>query len=135
MATEIPLKAEDIVLLQKRLAGELEQLKKEINAELERDDLSRYTSIIDEVRDRGDQSVADLYSDLELHLVERQVERLGDVERALQRIEDKAFGICEDCSLAISKPRLEADPTVRRCVSCQTRVENVPSAKDVTPSL
>ena len=135
MVTEEAIQARDVAHLQRRLTDELEQLKKEINEELARDDLSRYAAVIDAVRDRGEESVADLYSDLELHLIERQVERLGNIEAALQRILGNAFGICIDCALPINKARLEADPAVARCLNCQTRVESVPSAKDVTPSL
>lgn len=135
MMAEAQLQVEDIAELRIRLDDELKQLKKEIIEELARDDLSRYSSVIDAVRDRGEESVADLYSDLELQLVERQVDRLGIVEGALQRINNNVYGICVDCSLPIAKPRLEADPAVPRCMSCQTKAENIPSAKDVTPSL
>lgn len=135
MAAEVQIQAQDIVVLQARLDDERRQLKQEINEELARDDLSRYTSVIDAVRDRGEESVADLYSDLELQFVARQVERLGMVENALQRIADNTYGICLDCALPITKPRLEADPAVPRCVRCQTKVESAPSAKDTTPSL
>lgn len=135
MEAEVHMQTEDVAALQGRLIEELEQLKKEINEELSRDDLSRYTSVIDAVRDRGEESVADLYSDLELHLIERHVERLGIVESALQRISDKVYGTCIDCSLPVNKLRLEADPAVPRCVSCQTKVENIPTSTDATPSL
>lgn len=135
MAAETQLQSQDIAALKARLADECKRLKKEINEELARDDLSKYTSVIDAVRDRGEESVADLYSDLELQLVERHVQRLWAIERALERTQGHVYGICQDCAQPISKPRLEADPAAARCVGCQTKVENVPSAKDLTPSL
>ena len=40
------------------------------------------------------------------------------IHAALDRIEDGAFGFCEDCGEDISDGRLELDPCVTRCVSC-----------------
>ncbi|GGF52712.1 transcriptional regulator, TraR/DksA family [Mameliella alba] len=37
---------------------------------------------------------------------------------ALARIEDGAFGYCEDCGEEIAIKRLELDPTAMRCISC-----------------
>ena len=42
-----------------------------------------------------------------------------DVERALARLEIGVYGICEDCSRAISLERLRALPEATRCVNCQ----------------
>ena len=42
-----------------------------------------------------------------------------DVERALARLEIGGYGICEDCSRAISLERLRALPEATRCVNCQ----------------
>ena len=42
-----------------------------------------------------------------------------DVERALARLEVGGYGICEDCSRAISRERLHALPEATRCVNCQ----------------
>ncbi|WP_311197280.1 TraR/DksA family transcriptional regulator [Aliiroseovarius crassostreae] len=40
------------------------------------------------------------------------------IHAALERIEDGAFGFCEDCGEDIPNGRLELDPCVTRCVSC-----------------
>ena len=46
-----------------------------------------------------------------------------DIERrrlraALDRIEDGAFGYCEDCGEQIAPARLDLDPGTTRCISC-----------------
>lgn len=46
-------------------------------------------------------------------------EKQRDVERALARLEIGGYGICEDCSRAISLERLRALPEATRCVNCQ----------------
>ena len=49
---------------------------------------------------------------------------LEEVERALHRIEDGKFGICEDCGQEIAKARLEALPWAALCIDCQSRAEH-----------
>jgi DnaK suppressor protein len=54
--------------------------------------------------------------------VERQVERrLEYVERALQKIEEGTYGICEDTGERIPTGRLEAVPEAIRTVEAQQR--------------
>lgn len=43
---------------------------------------------------------------------------LQRIEAALKRIETGTFGDCVDCGKPIAKARLEANPTVIRCVAC-----------------
>jgi RNA polymerase-binding transcription factor DksA len=40
---------------------------------------------------------------------------LGDVEHALERLQDGSYGICELCGDPISESRLEALPATRAC--------------------
>ena len=54
-----------------------------------------------------------------------------DIEEALQRLKEKAFGRCLDCGKQIAAKRLLANPMVSRCLPCQRRVEGDIS----TPSL
>jgi DnaK suppressor protein len=46
---------------------------------------------------------------------------LVNVERALQRLEQGAFGQCELCGEPIGDARLEAMPTARRCITCASK--------------
>jgi DnaK suppressor protein len=43
---------------------------------------------------------------------------LRDVERALQKIEEGTYGICDRCGRLITEARLEARPWSVRCVDC-----------------
>jgi DnaK suppressor protein len=43
---------------------------------------------------------------------------LRDVERALEKIEDGTYGICDRCGRLISEARLEARPWSVLCVDC-----------------
>jgi DnaK suppressor protein len=46
---------------------------------------------------------------------------LGDVERALSKIDASTYGICERCGSPISVERLEALPWAVLCIDCKHR--------------
>ena len=48
-------------------------------------------------------------------------ETLSDVERALVKIADGTFGICESCGKEIAAARLEAMPAARLCIDCASK--------------
>jgi DnaK suppressor protein len=43
---------------------------------------------------------------------------LGEVERAMEKIDANTFGSCERCQVVIPSARLEAMPTSRFCIDC-----------------
>lgn len=135
MAHEAQLDASDIAELRHRLEAERAELRSEIDAEVSRHDEENHARIADAVRDRGDESVADLYADLGFATIEMQVDRLRAVENALQRMAKGEYGVCIDCGEGIGPARLRADPAVGRCINCQTHAEGPAGGKDRTPSL
>lgn len=46
---------------------------------------------------------------------------LAKVTDALGRIEDKSYGVCEDCGEPIPKARLDAIPYANLCVNCASQ--------------
>jgi RNA polymerase-binding transcription factor DksA len=44
-------------------------------------------------------------------------EQLDDVERALAKLDDGSYGLCERCHEPIADARLEAMPAARRCIN------------------
>jgi DnaK suppressor protein len=57
----------------------------------------------------------------ELSLGQNTVDLLRKVERALARVADKTYGICESCGNPIPVARLEVLPYATECVSCARR--------------
>jgi DnaK suppressor protein len=53
-----------------------------------------------------------------LSLLANEEDRLGMIELALQRIEEGAYGICEQCEGVIAKTRLNALPYTPVCIKC-----------------
>jgi RNA polymerase-binding transcription factor DksA len=49
------------------------------------------------------------------------LETRADVERALQKIDQGSYGVCERCSKPIAEARLEANPTARLCITCASK--------------
>ena len=49
---------------------------------------------------------------------------LEDVNDALARLENDAFGACVDCGEEINPDRLGALPWARRCIECQSLLEH-----------
>ena len=58
-----------------------------------------------------------------LGILEQDVETLQDINDALTRIQEGAFGLCEECEKPIARARLKALPWARLCVACKTKEE------------
>lgn len=61
--------------------------------------------------------------DLEVNALNRDMEELSKVRRALENAEAGTLGICTDCEEPISKRRLEVMPWATRCIACQEKLE------------
>ena len=59
----------------------------------------------------------------ELTLANNTRELLEQVDRALARIDDGTYGVCESCGNPIGKARLQAFPRATLCVPCKQREE------------
>lgn len=57
-------------------------------------------------------------SDLLVHLLDANREQ---VEHALERVRQGAYGICEGCARKIPRERLRYQPAATRCVECQSQ--------------
>ncbi len=75
---------------------------------------------VDEIADQGSDQFE---QQLTLGLMEAGQQEVTRIDEALKRIEDKTYGICEGCQAKIPKPRLEAVPSARYCVECQSKLE------------
>jgi DnaK suppressor protein len=73
--------------------------------------------------DQADVGSTTFERDHEMSLANNARDMLGQVERALARIDDGSYGVCESCGNAIGKGRLQAFPRATLCVSCKEREE------------
>ena len=54
-------------------------------------------------------------------LLDHARRRLGELDRALARVDAGTFGVCEVCGQPIAPERLEARPTATTCITCAAR--------------
>ena len=61
----------------------------------------------------------------ELRIRDREHKLIKKIKQALERVENKTFGICETCEENISIKRLKARPVTTQCFDCKTREEDL----------
>ena len=59
------------------------------------------------------------------HLCSRDKLHMRRIERSLQDMEDRKYGLCQQCEEEISLKRLKARPTARFCIDCKTQLEKM----------
>jgi RNA polymerase-binding protein DksA len=106
------------------LEDRFNRLWEEIGSELHESDKEHFLQIAGEVQDLEDRSIADLFTDLNITLLDKHVQETRDINSALIRINKGTFGVCNDCGESIGYDRLMAYPTAKRCVHCQEVYEN-----------
>jgi RNA polymerase-binding protein DksA len=76
----------------------------------------------------GDQHPADVGTEMferekDYSILEQVAAEIQEVDRALHRLEQGTYGICEDCGRPIAAARLAARPSANLCVEDQARRE------------
>jgi len=74
--------------------------------------------------DEGDLAVSEQSLSMTLRLQERQAHLLQKIDRALAKIEDGTFGLCEQCEEELNPARLRARPVATLCIACKEEQEN-----------
>jgi DnaK suppressor protein len=59
-----------------------------------------------------------------LRIRDRERKLIAKIRKALERIEDGSFGICESCGEDISEKRLKIRPVTTFCIDCKEEQEN-----------
>jgi RNA polymerase-binding protein DksA len=73
--------------------------------------------------DQADAGTKTFEREHELSIAANSRDLLSQVERALQRIDDSTYGVCESCGKPIGKGRLQAFPRATLCMECKQREE------------
>ncbi len=69
--------------------------------------------------DQADTGTKTLEREQEISLANNLLERITQVERAIERVGEGNYGWCEKCGNAIPVERLAAFPSATLCVSCK----------------
>ena len=77
----------------------------------------------DGIQDIGDEAANIYNKQVLLSLNENERLRLQEVDESLDRMENRTYGICEECGELIGLKRLEVRPVAKYCVPCKTKLE------------
>ena len=120
------LTTQEIDELRTRLGSEREELAAQLTTiedqafAATQSDMSGDVGVDDESADAG---TATFEREKELSIEQNVRDLIQKIDRALKRIEDGTYGICEVCGHAIEPARLEALPEATVCRECQDRLE------------
>lgn len=115
-------------------AAELKAMRANLSKELERlrVDLAKVESEMDSLIKDGGEGAGDDQADAGNKTFEREHEMsllinardmVIQTERAIDRIDNKTYGVCEVCGSQIGKARLEVFPRATLCMSCKQKEE------------
>lgn len=104
--------AKDLV----RLKAELAEIESEMDELIERDGVGAGD-------DQADAGTKTFEREHEMSLVYNARDMVLQTERALERIDSKTYGRCEDCQNPIGKARLKVFPRATLCMKCKAKEE------------
>ena len=115
-------------------ASELKAMRANLSKELERlkVDLAKVESEMDSLIKDGGEGAGDDQADAgdktferehEMSLLINARDMVIQTERAIDRIDNKSYGVCEVCGSQIGKARLEVFPRATLCMSCKQKEE------------
>ncbi len=99
---------------QKRLIGELEQLKTNGRPTEVRREGSPFGK-------REEEATESFELEKRLALEKQIKDHLAEVEHALRKFDEGTYGLCDNCGQPINPARLEALPQANLCVNCKAK--------------
>ncbi|OMH40464.1 TraR/DksA family transcriptional regulator [Desulfurobacterium indicum] len=102
----------------------LEQKKRELIEDIKRGILEE-ANAEREVGDLVDMSTEEILRTFEMRIRDREAKYLKKIEKALQKIEEGTYGICEECGKCISYERLKLRPVAELCINCKLKQEKL----------
>jgi DnaK suppressor protein len=85
-------------------------------------------SLLKELREQSSGDVVDFALDsvqdeISSQLAEVESRELANIDNALERMREGAYGVCEGCGASIPLARLQALPYATCCINCQRELE------------
>jgi len=78
----------------------------------------------------GDIASEEINRNFLLRLRDRDRKLLKKIEKAIEKIENGTYGICESCGAEIPIERLEARPVTDLCIECKIEQEEAEKLKE-----
>ena len=112
------MKKKDLKYFEEFLNNRLEELLAQAD-----DTVSGMTDPKENFPDPTDRASLEADRNFMLRIRDRESKLIKKVKKALERIENNTFGICESCGEDISIKRLKARPVTTHCIECKTKEE------------
>jgi len=120
---ESPWTAAEIKAIRTEISKELDRLRKELAlVEIEMDELIQESGE-GAGDDQADAGTKTFEREHEMSLVINARDMVLQTERALERIDNKTYGNCEECGAPIGKARLQVFPRATLCMLCKQKEE------------
>lgn len=121
--TEGAWTATELKSMRTQLQKELVRLRQELeDAEKEMEDLIAAAGV-GAGDDQADAGTKTFEREHEMSLVYNARDMVTQTERAIERIDNKSYGKCEECGSFIGKDRLQVFPRATLCMACKQKEE------------
>ncbi len=117
------MKQKDLDFFKELLAKRLEDLLNQAD-----DTVSGMTTPKENFPDPTDRASHESDRNFMLRIRDREHKLIKKIKKALERIENGTFGICETCEEEISIKRLKARPVTTQCFDCKSKEEALEKA-------
>jgi len=120
---ESPWTATEMKSIKSEISKELDRLRKELAVVEQEMDALIQESGEGAGDDQADAGTKTFEREHEMSLVINARDMVLQTERALERIENKTYGNCEECGSPIGKARLQVFPRATLCMLCKQKEE------------
>lgn len=114
------LSDEEVVALKRQLDEQLELIVSKSN-----EAVTKLTDSREAEADLLDLASTESNRDFTLRLQDRDRRLLSKLKKALLRIQQGEYGVCESCGAPITYKRLMARPVATFCIDCKTEMEQM----------
>ena len=117
------MKKKDIEYFREFLTNRLEELLSQAD-----NTVSGMTTPKENFPDPTDRASLEADRNFMLRIRDREHKLIKKIKKALERIDNGTFGICESCGDDISIKRLKARPVTSQCIDCKSKEEALEKA-------
>jgi len=117
------MKKKDITFFKKLLTKRLNELLNQAG-----NTVSGMTAPKENFPDPTDRASLEADRNFMLRIRDREHKLIKKIKKALDRIDNGTFGICESCGEEISIKRLKARPVTSQCIECKSKEEALEKA-------
>jgi DnaK suppressor protein len=114
------MKKKELEIFRKLLKQQIEELTQKSDAAI----TGLLNSTVNSA-DPLDRTSLELERNLTLRMLDRENKLIMKIKKALEKIEDQTFGICEICGDEIDTERLKLRPVTELCIGCKIHQERL----------